>query len=239
MDESIDLGYNADYFDMGVRAPLLWKVHEQPHCLLYGSSGSGKSYHAKLILGKIGKKLPYSKVFVLDYKNDMPFLYGCDRYYGYTDCINGLNAVYSIFEARLNGEDKSRTPVFIFIDELVAWINSSDKKEAEDIKKRIGNVLMAGRGLAIFAITSVQRPDSTYFSSGARENYNLVIGLGTLSKESMRMFFSDFKDEMKPCGRGEGYVLYNGSVLKRIIVPTVRNEKKLEFYIRKALTDEQ
>ncbi|MBQ6946365.1 MAG: AAA family ATPase [Ruminococcus sp.] len=235
MSERIAIGYDSDYFSLGVAAKIWWTVRECPHGLCYGASGSGKTYAVKLILARIGLNLPEARVTVLDFKNDFDFLSDSKNYYGFYKCNEGLKEFYTIFEARLSGEDKSRTLRFLFIDELVAWLNSLEKKEAENIKKQLGNILMTGRSIGIILLCSVQRPDSSYFAGGARENFGMVCGLGTLSRESLGMFFSDFKDEMQPCGRGEGYVLFNGAELKRIIVPTVKNEDKLNFYIRKAL----
>lgn len=78
--------------------------------------------------------------------------------------------------------------------------------------------------------------DSTYFQ-GFRENFNLVVGLSNLSKESRDMFFSEFKDQMEPDReRGTGYMLTNGTGFTPIAVPRVRDLPKLNRVILEGVT---
>ncbi|MEG0897700.1 MAG: hypothetical protein RSF73_09175, partial [Ruthenibacterium sp.] len=73
-----------------------------------------------------------------------------------------------------------------------------------------------------------------YFSK-ARDNFGAVLALGTLSKESRKMFFADFEDVMQPNCRGRGYFLQNGVVLTRVIMPRITNLLTINAYIAEAL----
>ena len=101
------------------------------------------------------------------------------------------------------------------------------KKLMEAQRRKLGNLLRLGRSYHFHVILGQQRMDSTYFS-GFRENFNKVIGLSTLSRESRDMFFSEFKDQMEPDReRGTGYTTTNGTGFTPIAVPRVRDLPKL------------
>lgn len=93
-------------------------------------------------------------------------------------------------------------------------------------------LLMLGRSFNIHVLISQQRVDASYFNS-ARDNFNLVIGLGNLSSEGKEMMFKEFKEEMRPDRKqGTGYMLTNGTNFTPIVVPTITNIENLHSYIR-------
>ena len=78
--------------------------------------------------------------------------------------------------------------------------------------------------------------DSTYFQ-GFRENFNLVIGLSNLSKESRDMFFSEYKEQMEPDrARSTGYMTVNGASFTPVAVPKVNDLDKLHRAILAGVT---
>lgn len=232
---SIQLGYDGELFQRGFKAPLNNNYATMPHQIVIGGTGSGKTYFSKLLLARIGLHLPQAVVTVCDFKaDDFKFLSDTPNYYGFMQCKEGFEAFYNMFTARQSGEDDCREFRLLFFDEWASYLNMLEKKEAENAKSKLATLLMLSRSFNVHVCISQQRADAQYFST-ARDNFSVVVALGNVSKESKAMFFSEFKDEMQPCGRGEGYVLFNGAELKRIIVPTVKNEDKLNFYIRKAL----
>lgn len=215
--------------DSSVGQYVKWIPSRSPHAVLWGSTGSGKSYCAKLILGRLSVCIPDAKIVVCDYKNDdFRFLTGSPHHYSYEDCGNGLDHFFEIFRKRQQGEDQSRSFRMLVFDEWASYISSLDKKIAEDAKKKLSTLLMLGRSFNCQVLIIQQRADAAYFAT-ARDNFNLVIALGTLSKEGQDMFFSSFKDSLKPAKRlGEGYALINGSELRHIQVPTIRDNARLE-----------
>lgn len=112
----------------------------------------------------------------------------------------------------------------------IFWI----KKSAEAAKAKLATLLMLGRSFNVHVLISQQRPDAEYFSK-ARDNFNVVIALGNLSKEAVNMFSGFDKDAMEPVSSiGSGYILTNGT-MKSIQVPQVKSMEKVERYIRRAL----
>lgn len=231
----VPLGFDSSFFQSGVKAALNWDYVHNPHMLVFGSTGSGKTYFVKLLLAKIGLYLPRSEVTICDFKaDDFKFLSDSDNYFDFMRCTDGFNDFYNTFLNRQQRNDSCRDFRLLMFDEWASYLNMLDKKEAEAAKNKLATLLMLGRSFNVHVLISQQRADASYFST-ARDNFSAVVALGNISKESKQMFFSDFKDEMQPCGLGEGYVLFNGVELKRLIVPTVRNERKLNFYISKSL----
>lgn len=231
----IELGFILAVLLYGLKVKLYWDYVHFPHILCIGSTGSGKTYFCKLLLGRIGLKMPDAVVTICDFKNDdFSFLEGCHNYYGYMRCKEGFDAFFEMFTNRQNETDANRDFRMLFFDEWASFLNTLDKKEAEAYKAKLATLLMLGRSFNVHVMISQQRADASYFST-ARDNFSVIVALGNLSKESKAMFFGDFKDEMRICNIGEGHVLFNGARMEYLTVPTVRNEAKMLYYIREAL----
>lgn len=230
---------NETYLQLGISQPINWNPEKAPHIAVCGATGSGKTYFSKLLLGKIAIYEPTAQLFVCDFKgdSDFAFLDGCNHFFRFMGCQDGLQQVYNRFQQRQSGVDKSRNMLVLFYDEWAAYCNSLDKKSVEVEKQKLSNLLMLGRSFHLHCIISQQRADAQYFST-ARDNLNLVIGLGNLSEESKNMLFHEFKDQMQPNRKqGMGYMLTNGAApLIPVVVPTITDMDKLHCAIRQAIT---
>ncbi|MNW43628.1 FtsK/SpoIIIE family protein [compost metagenome] len=217
-----------------------WNLDKAPHAVIFGQSGSGKTYFSKLLLGKLSLHMSNSQIYLADFKNDgdFKFLSDCSRFYPYTKSAEGLNEFYARFLARQNGEDLSRNRLIFFFDEWAAYLNSiiEDKKQQEAEKRKLANLLMLGRSFRMHVIVSQQRVDAQYFQT-SRDNFSLVVGLGNLSEESKNMFFHEFKKEIRPDRKqGTGYMLTNGTNLTPVTVPKVTHFEKLHNAIVAGVT---
>ncbi len=232
----IDLVPDEDLFSSGITNYLKWEYSRHPHMVIFGSTGSGKTYALKLILGRIAKYIPDAELAICDYKsdNDFSFLDGLDGFYRFDKCMDGLE--YAIQQLRSRQNDRQNGyPFFCLIfDEWASFLNNLDKKQADRAKQNLATLLMLGRSFNIHVIVSQQRLDASYFGS-SRDNFSVVMGMGALSKESVEMMFSEYKDTIvrnKERGRGS---LVLGNQFRNIIVPTVRDPDKLERTIRSAV----
>ena len=210
-----------------------------PHAIIIGATGSGKTYFSKLLLGKTALYGNNTTIFVCDFKgdDDFSFLDGCDNYFCFMECSDGLDRYYDLFLKRQNKSTSNRNMLILFFDEWASYLNFLDKKKAEEEKRKLSNLLMLGRSFNVHIIISQQRADAQYFST-ARDNFNLVVGLGNLSPESKDMLFHDYKDQMiSDCKQGIGYMLTNGTDLARILVPTITNMDKLHNTIKSAVNN--
>lgn len=236
--DSFDILLDGTTFDLtGQASYISWAPSKQPMLLVTGSTGSGKTVFLTLLMAKIGK-LSKGKLYLVDYKgHDFRFAHDTPRMYSFMDVGEGINEVYQILMDRQSGKDTSTLPIYLVIEEWSGYLNALSKKDADEIKSKVGNLLALGRGFNIFVILSLQRPDSTYFPNGARDNFGFVVSLGRLSKEGVSMLFSDWKDELDPNygSRGRGWCI-QGNKLHRCIVPLLLEQQRAEPYIITALT---
>lgn len=232
---TIEVGLEKTALDMGIPLPIFWDYGKAPHMALFGRTGEGKTYLLKLILGRIALHVPDSGLTICDYKgdDDFSFLNGCDSFYRYSQCEDGLNSFAELLSARQAGADKKRH-CFLVIDEFAALVSSCEKKKAESLKLTLAKILMLGRSFHLHVILSQQSLHAEYFQN-ARLNISAVIGLGYLSKEISEMMFSDFKEILdRNKSRGTGSCLIGGS-FNEIIVPQIRSMEKLEMVIRSVM----
>lgn len=220
-----------------LRIPIDWDTEAAPMGCCFGTTGSGKTYAVKLLCGKL-VKYGKAKLTVCDGKGggDFDFLKGCDRYAA-IDVTAVFDRFYNSFLARQRGEDESRDIMCLLFDEWSAYLDGLDeKKQMEAQRKKLGQLLRLGRSFRTHVLLSQQRMDSTYFQ-GFRENFNLVIGLSNLSKESRDMFFSEYKEQMEPDrARGTGYMTVNGASFTPVAVPKVNDLDKLHRAILAGVT---
>lgn len=228
MVSSIKIALDNDIFELGVSQFIQWDYAKNPHVSIFGSSGSGKTYFSKLLLARIGLHIKDSEIVLCDFKADNDFSFAADssNFYRFNDCMNGLNGVVSILQQRQQATTTDRHPVFFFFDEWASLLNSLDKKAAESAKQNLSLLLMLGRSFGIHVILSQQRLDAANFNS-ARDNFSVIIGLGSLSREMVEMSFNAFKDVLernKPQGQGSAII---GTRFYNMRVPSVSNQQKL------------
>jgi len=222
----VDLFFNTTLLEHGIKQYVRWDYQMFPNLLILGNTGSGKSYAIRLLLARIVLQVQNSRLWVCDYKNEL-ITQPAPRYWGYTNVMQGFHDFCAVFEDRLNG-NPDRTFCLLLIDEYVSWLSSMEKKEAEEVKKRIAQLLFLVRSLNLHVILGTQRAMAENFSFGSRDCLNIIF-LGAPSKESIRSFATGEEAEaIKPCNRGAGYILFDGRPPKAITVPTIQDMEKVQ-----------
>lgn len=232
-DNKIVVGASQIGLSNGVNIPVCIDFSSVPHLLIVAPSGSGKTYLLTFLLHQIAKK---PVVLILaDFKGvDFIEFDDCSNYYKHTEISNALDYVFEELQNRMATSTTRNKPIYFCIDEWSGFLSSLDtKKEQDNYKQRMATILMLGRGVQIFVIMALQRADASYITG--RDNFGNVIGLGTLSKESVRMLFSDDTEVIQPKTRGKGYLRIDGKHLTEIVVPRIRDIAITKSRIKRAL----
>ena len=232
----LTVGVDLSILSQGVKVPVTVDFSSVPHMLIVAPSGSGKAYLLTYILGQIAKKSV--KLILADFKGiDFIEFNDCRNYYKHNSVGEAVDCVFDELQNRMaNASVNSEyEPIYLCIDEWSGFLSSlAVKKEQDNYKQKLANILMLGRGANIFIIMSLQRADSTYITG--RDNFGNVVGLGTLSKESIAMVFNDNKEMIEPKSRGKGYLQTDGKPLREIVVPMLRNINDTKAVIKTALS---
>lgn len=239
------IAYDFDrWYGYGEKQPIITdiSIKTNSHIMLCGMSGSGKSYATNLLFAKIASK--EGIIYFADFKQDDQFAYlrECPHYYPYDRTIEALEKVYTILHERQSGQDPSRTPVTLFWDEYMAnilAIQNINKKKVDEIMRKVSEILMLGRSLAVRLVISCQRPDASAFPSGSRLNYGVIITVGAPIRSIYEMLIpKEYIDEIceRKFGVGEGVVLLQGSQLRFIKMPMIRDADRMKQICIDALT---
>ena len=158
---------------------------------------------------------------------DFAFLGGLECFYKFLECLIGLDTYYENFLSIQQYGNTTGTEYFLVFDEWASFLNSLDKKEAADAKRKLVSLMMLGRSFSVHVILSQQRLDAEYFEK-ARDNINLLITLGNPSKEVREMFYHDVKEQISnDRKRGTGFALVNGTNLQKIVVLEIQSMEKV------------
>ena len=242
------IGYDYDaWYGYGDRIPVTIdaSTKNNSQTIICGMSGSGKSYFTNQYFARIclhgGAD---SVVYFADFKQDDSFahLRNCPRYYAYDRTLEALDIVYDIMHKRQSGEDTSRHFVTLVWDEYMANILSllgTEKKKAEVVMHKVSEMLMLGRSLAVRLVIACQRPDASAFPTGSRLNFGVIIIVGASIESIYSMLMpKELIDKVRDreFHTGEGVMLWQGSELRFIKVPVIRDEEKMKAICIEALT---
>lgn len=225
---NILIGEDVDYLDdYNYIKRIYWDL-AFPHMVVVGNSGSGKTTALLSILVQLSRTPELqAELYIIDYKGlDYAFLEdnGCERYYQFERCKEGLETIYERFMKRRKGEDKSTNLILVVLDEWSSFLNSvTDKKELESIKQKTSQILAMSRAFHMSCIFCVQRADAELFFKN-RDNLSAALAMGNISKESQAMLFDDCKDKMNPIDEiGVGY-FRQGSQLNKVYITKYPDE---------------
>ncbi|MEH2940173.1 type IV secretory system conjugative DNA transfer family protein [Lawsonibacter sp. JLR.KK007] len=230
-DLKLCVGVEQTALTAGLKIPV-WVDFCNPHLLLSAPSGSGKTYLLTWLLSQLAQKP--GQVVLADFKGiDFIEMDGCKNYFRHDAVAEALNIAFDTLQARMHDPGKATEPLFCVVDEWSGFISFCQKKEQTEYLQKMASLLMLGRGAGVFVIMALQRADANYITG--RDNFGNALGLGRQSNEAIRMLFQDEADQIQPKGRGHGYLRTDGKPLREIVVPRIRDMKKLKEQIRAKL----
>lgn len=231
-DERIVVQNKSNFYNQTTLLPLTstlcWNILKQPHLLIAGITGSGKTTFLNYLI--IEMKKMQSKIYICDPKRSdlgsLKNILGADYVASDINNIAKLSRIVKeVMENRFikykeNTEnfvygysfvDYKLKPVFIIFDELGAFRASADKKVFSETMANLTEIILKGREMGVFCVLSTQQPNANNIPTELRDNLSVRIALGNMSSEAYRMVFGeDIKDLQTMNGLGKGYIYLDG-----------------------------
>lgn len=226
------LGYDYQWLsEQGDKLPLSAPVG---HTIAVGGSGSGKSTSVLYWLWKL-KKYDCT-LYIADFKKSNDFCGISSNFAEFEDCYQLIKDFYETFLKTPEGGDGTK---ILIVDEIAGLLThfsmtKEGKAKADEIRAIMSSILMLGRSRRCFLWLSTQRYSASIFpaSSGAVDNFHILVGLGRLTVEGRKGLFAgehlEGEDELQ-FAQGRGIVLIDGQPLKSLIIPKVSKAKLLEL----------
>lgn len=206
----MSIGMSADGLKM-------WNWCLNPHALICGETGQGKTEFVKTLLIPLINQ-GYS-VYCVDGKN-IDYEYISDYFSGYVaferDNPEPMLKLIRKFEffmrqryehmqtLKINSFIKGEyDPVFLLVDEQLLILKTLDKETKKEFESLLSSVILLGRAAGFFLISTMQRPDAKYISGDLRDNYGARVIVGAAKSESYRMMFGD--GDYTPLELGKGW----------------------------------
>ncbi len=231
-NNTLIVGADSTALALGTVIPRKIDCAKVPHLIIVAPSGSGKTYLLLYILKQLAQK--NVQLVLADFKGvDFIEFDGCRGYYKHTAVADALNLVFEELQSRMADPQPEYQPIYFCVDEWAGFLALYPKKEQEDFKQKMSAILMLGRGVQVFVIMALQRADAAYITG--RDNFGNCIGLGHLSKESVRMLFVDDANLVQVQPRGRGYLRIDGKPLTEIVVPRITDIKATKKIIMLAI----
>lgn len=196
---------------------FVWDYRKTPHCLISGTTGSGKTTFCKFLISSLVNR--GVRIVYLDVKGDVDMERFCRenpmvKYAREPERVaEAIDEVADEFQKRAGdieeigaGEefDYGFNPIFIVCDEIILMKLILPKKIYDDAIKKINAVIVGGRSKAIYCGMVTQSAMAEYFgNSGIRGNIGLRVALGQMSPTEYGMIFGNEFSDVKNLRYGE------------------------------------
>ena len=234
-----------------------WDYIEEPHLLIGGGTGGGKTVVLMTIIYALAK---IGFVDICDPKNsDLAGLKKIPVFHGrvYTskeDIINcfkeNVEFMKKRYEVLTSFPDYrpgtyythyNLKPKFILVDEWAALMAKIDRdySQQSELMEYLTQIVLEGRQAGVYVIFAMQRPDGEYIKTSLRDNFMMRLSVGHLESTGYDMMFGDanktkeFKklDEIngvKVVGRG--YIASSGNLAGEFYSPYIPLDQGFSFY---------
>lgn len=236
---------------------VTWDYIEEPHLLIGGGTGGGKTVVLMTIiyaLAKIGfvdicdpknsdlaglKKIPVFHGRVYTSKEDIIQCF--KENVAFMEKRYELMSTSPNFQAGKNFTYYGMTPKFILVDEWAALMAKIDRDYSlqSELMEYLSQLILEGRQAGVFIIFAMQRPDGEFIKTALRDNFMKRLSVGHLESTGYDMMFGDanktkeFKklDEINGVKvKGRGYIANNGDLAGEFFSPYVPLDQGFSFY---------
>lgn len=192
------------------------------HLAIAGNSGSGKSYALTYFLSLLKH---FSDLIIVDPKFDTPSRWARENAISVihpqqnrsksdfvseineslSDCLNLIQKRQAIL---YDNPDHTFDHLTIVIDEVLALSEGVNKAIKESFFSLLSQIALLGRATKIHLLLVSQRFDHTSIPISVREQLNVLIQIGNVSKKTVQFLFPDLDPEgiVIPIGKGTGLI---------------------------------
>ena len=236
---------------------VTWDYIEEPHLLIGGGTGGGKTVILMTIIYALAK---IGFVDICDPKNsDLAGLKKNPVFHGrvytskediiqcFKENVAFMEKRYELmstspnFQAGKNFTHYGMTPKFILVDEWAALMAKIDRDYSlqSELMEYLSQLVLEGRQAGVFIIFAMQRPDGEFIKTALRDNFMKRLSVGHLESTGYDMMFGDanktkeFKklDEINGVKvKGRGYIANNGDLAGEFFSPYVPLDQGFSFY---------
>lgn len=236
---------------------VTWDYIEEPHLLIGGGTGGGKTVVLMTIIFALAK---IGFVDICDPKNsDLAGLKKIPVFHGrvytskediiqcFKENVAFMEKRYELmsnspkFQAGKNFTHYGMTPKFILVDEWAALMAKIDRDYSlqSELMEYLSQLVLEGRQAGVFIIFAMQRPDGEFIKTALRDNFMKRLSVGHLESTGYDMMFGDanktkeFKklDEINGVKvKGRGYIANNGDLAGEFFSPYVPLDQGFSFY---------
>ena len=236
---------------------VTWDYIEEPHLLIGGGTGGGKTVVLMTIIYALAK---IGFVDICDPKNsDLAGLKKIPVFHGrvytskediiqcFKENVAFMEKRYELmsnspkFQAGKNFTHYGMTPKFILVDEWAALMAKIDRDYSlqSELMEYLSQLVLEGRQAGVFIIFAMQRPDGEFIKTALRDNFMKRLSVGHLESTGYDMMFGDanktkeFKklDEINGVKvKGRGYIANNGDLAGEFFSPYVPLDQGFSFY---------
>lgn len=236
---------------------VTWDYIEEPHLLIGGGTGGGKTVILMTIIYALAK---IGFVDICDPKNsDLAGLKKIPVFHGrvytskediiqcFKENVTFMEKRYELmstspkFQAGKNFTHYGMTPKFILVDEWAALMAKIDRDYSlqSELMEYLSQLVLEGRQAGVFIIFAMQRPDGEFIKTALRDNFMKRLSVGHLESTGYDMMFGDanktkeFKklDEINGVKvKGRGYIANNGDLAGEFFSPYVPLDQGFSFY---------
>ena len=236
---------------------VTWDYIEEPHLLIGGGTGGGKTVVLMTIIYALAK---IGFVDICDPKNsDLAGLKKIPVFHGrvytskediiqcFKENVAFMEKRYELmsnspkFQAGKNFTHYGMTPKFILVDEWAALMAKIDRDYSlqSELMEYLSQLVLEGRQAGVFIIFAMQRPDGEFIKTALRDNFMKRLSVGHLESTGYDMMFGDanktkeFKklDEINGVKvKGRGYIANNGDLAGEFFSPFVPLDQGFSFY---------
>ena len=236
---------------------ITWDYIEEPHLLIGGGTGGGKTVVLMTIIYALAK---IGFVDICDPKNsDLAGLKKIPVFHGrvytskediiqcFKENVAFMEKRYELmssspkFQAGKNFTHYGMTPKFVLVDEWAALMAKIDRDYSlqSELMEYLSQLVLEGRQAGVFIIFAMQRPDGEFIKTALRDNFMKRLSVGHLESTGYDMMFGDanktkeFKklDEINGVKvKGRGYIANNGDLAGEFFSPYVPLDQGFSFY---------